>query len=539
MAKTYTASQIKNVALLGHQGAGKTMLLESILFANKKVSAKGRIDSGNTASDYTKEEKDAKMSIYSTVCPVEKDDVKVNFIDTPGFFDFVGEVLAPLSTASLALVVVRPGNVEVGAKRAYKFIKDTKKPCAIVINKLDRDNTDAHKTFAGLNEFFNGKCVLITEPNAQSANFKSVVDKLDDQIDELTEKVANCDDEIMMKFLEGEEVTPEEVKAGLSKAILAGELIPVFCTTAKFDVGVNELFDFIAKYAPAADTIPEVNAQDSNGALVYKTIVDPFQGRISYALVKGGKLVANSEMYNVNKQVKVKIGALATPNGKDLVPTSEVHAGDIAIITKVDQLDTNDSISESSSATAYTQIKFPQPVVFFGVRVDNKNDEPKVSEGLKRASIEDLTIVVERVPETKQLLVGCQGGTHIDTILSKIKSSYKCQAVTEDAKVPYRETIKGTSDVEGKHKKQSGGAGQYGDVWIRFSPSEKEFEFVNSVFGGPALGMERLFRTEPLFRMEYSEAGAPPFSVRVCFTVTVVAAPERLHALFCTRPWAP
>ena len=484
MAKTYTASQIKNVALLGHQGAGKTMLLESILFANKKVSAKGRIDSGNTASDYTKEEKDAKMSIYSTVCPVEKDDVKVNFIDTPGFFDFVGEVLAPLSAASLALVVVRPGNVEVGAKRAYKFIKDTKKPCAIVINKLDRDNTDAHKTFAGLNEFFNGKCVLITEPNAQSANFKSVVDKLDDQIDELTEKVANCDDEIMMKFLEGEEVTPEEVKAGLSKAILAGELIPVFCTTAKFDVGVNELFDFIAKYAPAADTIPEVNTQDSNGALVYKTIVDPFQGRISYALVKGGKLVANSEMYNVNKQVKVKIGALATPNGKDLVPASEVHAGDIAIITKVDQLDTNDSISESSSATAYTQIKFPQPVVFFGVRVDNKNDEPKVSEGLKRASIEDLTIVVERVPETKQLLVGCQGGTHIDTILSKIKSSYKCQAVTEDAKVPYRETIKGTSDVEGKHKKQSGGAGQYGDVWIRFSPSEKEFEFVNSVFGG-------------------------------------------------------
>ena len=185
-----------------------------------------------------------------------------------------------------------------------------------------------------------------------------------------------------------------------------------------------------------------------------------------------------------NKQTKLKLGPIGTPNGKDIVPATEVVAGDIAVITKVDLLETNETVCDLSVSDPYTPIKFPQPVVFFGVRVDNKNDEPKVSEGLKRASLEDLTISVERVPETKQLLVGCQGGTHIDTILNKIKAMYRCQAVTEDAKVPYRETIKGSSDVEGKHKKQSGGAGQYGDVWIRFSPSEQEFEFVNSVFGG-------------------------------------------------------
>ena len=484
MAKTYTPCQIKNVAFLGHQGAGKTSLLEAVLFACKKITLKGKIDNGNTVSDFTKEEKDAKMSIYSTAVSVEKNDCKINLLDTPGFFDFVGEVLAPLSVASTAVIVVRPGNVEVGAKRAVKFIKESKKPCIVVVNKMDKDNADAHKTFDALNTLFNGKCVMVNEPNGTAGAFTAVNDMLENSIDELTEKVANCDDEIMMKFLEGEEITADEVKAGITKAIQMGELVPVLFASADKNVGVNELVDFIAAYVPGADTIPEVDANKAAGALVYKTIVDPFQGRISYALVKGGKIVPNADMYHANKQIKVKIGAIGMPNGKDIVPATEVGAGDIVVITKVDSLETNDTVCDLSVSEPYAKIKFPQPIVFFGVRVDNKNDEPKVAEGLKRASLEDLTISVERVAETKQLLVGCQGGTHIDTILNKIKSNYKCQAVTEDAKVPYRETIKGSSDVEGKHKKQSGGAGQYGHVWVRFSPSEKEFEFVNSVFGG-------------------------------------------------------
>ena len=484
MAKAYAPNQIKNVAILGHQGVGKTSLLESILFVSKKITLKGKIDSGNTASDYTKEEKDAKMSIYSALCSVETANSKLNFTDTPGFFDFVGEVLAPLNVSSVALIVVRPGSIEVGTKRALKFVKDNKKPCIVVVNKVDKDNVEIDKTMDALQEIFNKKCVMVNKPNGTSNAFSAVSDEIDANIDDLTEKVANCDDELMMKFLEGEDITPEEVKAGLPSAICAGELVPVLFTSAEKNVGVAELVDFIDKYAPAANTIAEVNANGPTSALVYKTIIDPFQGRISYVLVKSGKLVQNTDLYNVNKQVKVKVGALGYPNGKDVVPTTEICAGDIGVVTKLDQLDTNETLADASVSAPLTQIKFPQPVVFFGVRVDNKNDEPKVAEGLKRASLEDLTISVERIPETKQLLVGCQGGTHIDTILNKIKTTYKCQAVTEDAKVPYRETIKGTSDVEGKHKKQSGGAGQYGDVWIRFSPSEKEFEFVNSVFGG-------------------------------------------------------
>ena len=484
MAKSYSPNQIKNIAILGHQGVGKTSLLESVLFASKKITQKGKIENGNTASDFTKEEKDAKMSIYSAVCPVETNNNKLNFIDTPGFFDFVGEVLAPLAISSVALIVVRPGSIEVGAKRAYKFVKDTKKPCIVVVNNVDKENVDVDKTFAALQELFNNKCVMANKPNATSSAFSSVADLIDESIDELTEKVANCDDDIMMKFLEGEDITPEEVKAGLPNAIKAGELIPVLFTSAEKNVGINELVEFIDKYAPAADTIAEVDANAPTGALVYKTIIDPFQGRMSYVLVKGGKLVQNSDLYDVNKQVKVKVGVIATPNGKEVVPATEIGAGDIGIVTKIDQLESNETLADASVSKPYEPVKFPQPVVFFGIRVDNKNDEPKVSEGLKRAALEDLTISVERVQETKQLLVGCQGGTHIDTILNKIKATYRCQAVTEDAKVPYRETIKGSSDVEGKHKKQSGGAGQFGDVFIKFSPSEQEFEFVNSVFGG-------------------------------------------------------
>ena len=382
----YTPSQIKNVAILGHQGVGKTSLLESILFATKKISNKGKVDNGNTLSDFTREEKDAKMSIYSSVCSLEKDNKKINLLDTPGFFDFVGEVLAPLAVSSLALIVVRPGDVEVGTKRAIKFMKDTNKPCAVVVNELDKENSDYTKTFDALNAALQGKCVMFNEPDGNASKFSAVADKVDDSMDLLTEKVANCDDDIMMMFLEGEDIPADMVKENLSKAIAARELVPVLFTSAEKNIGINELVNFLLTYAPGADTIDELDATAATKALVYKTIVDPFQGRLSYVLVKGGKLLPNSDLVDVNKQIKVKLGPVSYPQGKDLVPATEVVAGDIAVITKVDQLETNETVGDASVASPLKGIKFPQPVVFFGVRVDNKNDEPKVAEGLKRAS---------------------------------------------------------------------------------------------------------------------------------------------------------
>lgn len=484
MAKVYSATNVKNIVVVGHQGVGKTSLVEALLVANKKIASKGKIENCNTVSDYTKEEKDAKLSIYSTVCPVETESNKINFIDTPGFFDFVGEVLAPLEVASGAIVTLRGSKgIEVGTKRALKFLKDRKVPFMIAITRMDRDSANHEKIFDSLS-FLNGKAIFMNMPDHDGSSISSIKDLFDENFAEITEKVANCDDELMMKYLEGEEISHDDVKAVLKKAIISGDLIPVLFTSYEKMVGINELLEFIDKYMPSTADYGKIDESKPLSAFVYKSIVDPFQGKMSLVQVRSGKLVGNIDIYNATKQVKDKIGPIYTPFGKDLVPATEVGCGDIALISKVNTIDTNDTICAVDYDITYPKIVLPQPTVYYGIVIPNKNDEPKVAEGLKRAAMEDLTIDVKRNVETKQLVVGCQGNTHIDTILNKIKANYKCIASTEPAKVPYRETIKGTADVEGKHKKQSGGAGQYGDVWIRFSPSDKEFEFVNSVFGG-------------------------------------------------------
>ena len=484
MGKIYSTDSVKNVVVLGHQGVGKTSLVESLLFAGKKISAKGKIESGNTVSDNTKEEKDSKLSIYASVCPIETASNKINFLDTPGFFDFVGEVLAPLDVASGALLVVRGSKgVEVGTKRAFKFLNDRKIPTVIVAAGMDKDNADSHKLFASLGEI-SKKVVEFNRPDATGAAITKVNDLFEENLLDIAEKVANVDDELMMQLLEGEDFSADAVKASLKKAIAAGEIIPVLYTSYEKMVGINELLAFIDEFVPSAKDFGKVDESKPFSAFVFKTIVDPFQGKMSYVQVRSGKLAANADLYNVTKQSKDKAGAIFTPFGKDLIPAEAIGAGDIAVITKTNTLDTCDTIADNDGFEQYPAIAFPQPTVYFGIVIPNKNDEPKVSEGLKRAALEDLTIDVNRNVETKQLVVGCQGSTHVETILNKIKANFKCVASTEPAKVPYRETIKGEADVEGKHKKQSGGAGQYGDVWIRFSPSDKEFEFVNSVFGG-------------------------------------------------------
>ncbi len=493
MGKSYLPSNIRNVVLLGHQGVGKTSLIESLLFITNKITKKGHITEGTTVSDYTKEEKKAHISIYTSVVPVEYQDYKINVLDTPGFFDYIGEVQSALKVASCALILVdATKGVEVGTKKAWKEIKKRNLPAMILVNKCEKENANFDKVMGQLKELMGAKVAPVILPQGMAASFNGVVNVLDDSTNDsyaqIVEQVSNYDDALMEKFLMEEEITPDEIKKGLKVAIAGANMIPVAACSIRQDIGITNILDFICQYLPSAETKVENNIKvDVNApfsAQVFKTIVDPFVGKISYVLVHSGVLKRDQVIFNSSKQVKDKLGLIYTPFGKDQIETSELVAGDIGIVTKVSSLETNDSFCDMNSEIVFDPIAFPQPIVFYGIAVNNKNDDAKVGEGLKKAAAEDLSISVERNAETKQLVVGCQGQLHIDTIIDKIKSTYNVTCFTEDAKVPYKETIKGFADVEGRHKKQSGGAGQFGVVRIKFEPTDKDFEFVNDVFGG-------------------------------------------------------
>lgn len=510
MGKVYSPSNIKNIALLGHQGVGKTSLIESLLYVTNKINKKGHITEGTTISDYTKEEKKARISIYSTVVPVELESIKFNMLDTPGFFDYVGEVRASLSVASCAILIVdATKGVEVGTKKSWKRIQRYHLPAIILVNKTEKENANFDKVVGQLQEMMGNNAVPLVCPHGIASTFDGVIDVLNkevsiyndgkvtsttstDQVDlqhaHLVEQIATHDDALTEKYLMEEEITQDELKDGLKHAVCSGHLYPILACSIRHNIGISKLLEVMEKYLPSADTrVVKDVAVDPNApfsAQVFKTIIDPFVGKISYVIVRSGKLKRDLTIFNSTKQVKDKLGLVYTPFGKELNETTELVAGDIGVVTKVSSLETNDTFCDPNHEVVFDPIRFPQPIVYYGITVANKNDDAKVGEGLKKAAQEDLTISFERNPETKQLVVGCQGQMHIDTIIDKIKNTYNVSCSTEEAKVPYRETIKGFADVEGRHKKQSGGAGQYGVVKIKFEPSDKDFEFVNDVFGG-------------------------------------------------------
>ena len=485
--KGYTSETIRNVALLGHGGCGKTTFLEAALFATGVINRMGRVEDGNTVSDYDKMEIERGYSINTSVVPIEWKNSKINFIDTPGYFDFVGEVNAALRAAEAAVIMVDAGSgIQVGTEAAWKACERYKTPRFIVINKRDKDEFDFYKTFGELKAKFGDKLIPFSWPLSADID------------EELKEAIAMTDDALMEKYFNGEDFSDEEIKNGLKKGIADGGIVPVCSSAFQLGAGLEGLLDLLLTYVPTPmQHGPYAGFNDKNepvermsvvdapvSAFVFKTIVDPFVGKISVMKVVTGKLNSGDEVFNERAGKMEKLGKLFFLRGKNQTELNYAEAGDIVAVAKLQFTLSGDTLCDKSDIIRYLPLDYPEPSYFVAIEAVDKGDEDKMSTGLAKLREEDPSFVVERNTETRQTLLGGQGDIQLGVILAKLKDRFGVNVKIVPQKIAYRETIKGTSDVQGKHKKQSGGAGQYGDVHIRFSPSDKEFEFSEELFGG-------------------------------------------------------
>ena len=523
MMKAYSADKIRNVALLGHSSSGKTTLTEAVLFALGITNRQGKVVDGNTVSDFDKEEIARKVSIGTSVIPVEWNNIKYNLLDTPGYFDFIGEMYgAKRASEGSVLLVDASSGIEVGTEKVWKNLEKYKTPRIIFLNKMDKENVDFEKILSELKTTFGDKIIPFALPLGVSEHFNGFVSVMDgkayeysgknrkeipitddqisviDEIKEtLYEKVAESDEGLMEKYFGGEEFTPEELNRGLRLSVANGDLVPLVVGSAEKTIGVDFLLQVIGDYIPSPLDVGsykglkdeqeierKVDDKEPYSAVVFKTIIDPFVGKLSIFKVISGKISRDMDLYNSTKDRPEKMGGLFLLRGKNQLEVSEVLAGDIGATAKLNYTQTGDTLCDRNDQTLYDKIEYPKPTLFLSVEAKNKGDEEKIGVSLNKMTDEDPTFTVERNSETKQLLIGGQGNMQLTVIVDKLKNSFGVEVKLNNPKIAYRETIKGKSTVQGKHKKQSGGAGQYGDVHMRFEPSVELFEFSEEVFGG-------------------------------------------------------
>jgi elongation factor G len=479
--KGYTSNTIRNIALVGHGGCGKTTFLEAALLATGVINRMGRVEDGNTVSDWDKMEIEKGYSISTSLVPVEFNKVKINFVDTPGFFDFVGEMTSSMRAVEAAAIMVdASAGIEVGTEKAWNACKQFDVPKFFLINKIDKDNVDVEKVVADL-----------------KAKFGTSVVTLDDK-DAMTEAIAETDEVLMEKFFSGEAFTDEEFNEGLSKGISSGDIVPVMTCSAIAGTNIKETLQELIDFTPKPAAHAPYPAVDGNGneitvpcdpsghtaVLIFKTVADQVLGKISFAKVISGKLKAGQEIYNASSEKMEKLGTIFFLRGKHRTDADLAEAGDIIAIGKMQHTSTGDTLCEKGYVIKFPPIAFPKPTFYIAVETRSKGDEDKVGTGLHRLMEEDPSFILERNNETHQTLLGGQGEQQLNVIVAKLKDKFGVDVDRVEQKIAFRETIRGNSDVQGKHKKQSGGAGQYGDVHVRFSPSTEEFEFKESLFGG-------------------------------------------------------
>lgn len=503
--KNYQTGQIRNLGVVAHGGAGKTSLVEALLFNTGVLSRLGRVEDGTTTADYHPEETARQITVHTSLVPCESNGVKVNLLDTPGFSDFIGEVKGALRVSDTAMFVVSAvDGVEVQHEIIWDIADQYNLPRIVFINKMDRENANFDRVLDDLKAKFKANFVPIQIPIGSFTTFNGVVDiingkaytgdgkgketgipgELEDDIanyrEQLIEAAAEGDDDLTMKYLEGEELTPDEIKDGLKKSVALGKAVLVLAGSATKNTGVAQLLDVIINYLPA----PE-EKEGPMAALVFKTIADPFVGKMNFLRVMSGTFKSDTTVYNSKKEKNEKIGNVLFVRGKNTVQTDAVACGDMAVVVKLQDTGTGDTLCDKDKHVVLEGIEFPTPTLTVAIAPKSKNDEDKLGDAISKLLEEDQTMKVEKNTEIKQTLLTGMGELHINIMVEKLKRRYGVDVVLADPKVPYRETIRSKVEVEGKHKKQSGGRGQYGHVWIRFEPNpEEEFTFSEEVFGG-------------------------------------------------------
>lgn len=525
--KFYGTGDIRNITLVGHGGEGKTTLAEAMLFCSGAIDRQGKTEDGNTMMDFDPEETKRHISLSSAIASVEWNAKKINIIDTPGYFDFIGDATSGYYLADSALILVNGlSGLSVGAEKAWDACTDAGISKAFFVNQMDKENVDFDKAIDSLKEKYGNRVTVMQLPIGQGLNFKGILDVIDmkayefdgkkvkpvdvpadlkDKASEIREAIienaAENDETLMEKFFEGEELSREDIIKGLKVGIQAGDTVPVFLGAAAPNFGISLLLDNLVAFMPSPDKAISMKGKDTKGgdvtytadpkqpfaAQIYKTVADPFVGKLSVFKILGGELTTGHTIKNANTGKSEKFGQIYVIQGKKQISVDKLTAGDIGALAKLQHTDTGNTLCDEAHTVVFPDIVFPEPCISLAVSAKKQGDEEKVFAGLHRLEEEDPTFRVVKQTDTSDTLVSGLGELHLEVICKKLHNKFGVEAQLSDPQIPYRETIKKKVKAQGRHKKQSGGHGQFGDVWIEFEQlfdSTEGFEFVDKIVGG-------------------------------------------------------
>jgi elongation factor G len=526
--KVYEGKDIRNVGLIGHGHSGKTSLAAALLYTTGGTNRLTRVDEGNTITDFDDDEVARKVTISSALAAVEWKKSKINVLDTPGFNIFINDTRAALVSVDAALVVVDGvAGVEVQTEKVWEFCDEYRLPRALVINKLDRERASFERTLEDVNGHFGRTAVPVMLPIGAERDFQGVVDLVrlkaytytadgdgkgkesdipanlaeaaQQAHDTLVEMVAEGNDALMEEFFEQGSLSPEHMTEGLKLAVAERRLFPVLCASALHNVGSDLILEFVTQNFPSAaergvvagksngqEVTRNVSDSEPVSMFVFKTVADPFSGRVSYFKIVSGVLKNDANLQNARTGGTERLSHIGSAQGKTILPVTELHSGDIGAVAKLKETLTGDTLCDKGSIIEYPKVQLPEPSIAYAIEAKSRQDEDRVGNAIQRILEEDQALRFYRDPQTKEFLLAGSGQQHVEVIVSRLRKRYNVDVNLKAPKIPYRETIRGLADVQGRHKKQTGGHGQFGDCWIKMEPLVRgsKFEFVNDIFGG-------------------------------------------------------